>query len=236
MNYFTFNNRNSLLDLNLGIVGNSTRPRPQEIIEREQVEGRRKGSLVYKTGAYKDLIVDRKLRLLTFNDYEIETLKIMNWLSDIEDNRLILKDYPQKCYRVKYAEVGNFEDYRGGNVDFDVSFVCEPFIYNTNEQELTLTNGELIFNDGFLASEPVIKLDLPQNTQSISINVGPKTIQLNGVKGTVIIDSQIPRAICEGIEIKTIGGFPALEIGKNIISWTGTVNKFSLSKNLVYRG
>ncbi len=236
MNYFIFNNKNSFEDMKIGIIGNSIRVKPKEKIEKEEIEGRKLGSLVYKTGNYEDIILSRKLRLLTFEDYEEETFKIVNWFTNIEDNRLIFKDYPQKCYKVKYVEFGDFEDYRGGNVDFEVKFICEPFIYSSIDEEIEVTNRELILNDGFLPAEPLITLELPSTTQTISITIGAKTIQLDNVKGNVIIDSQTPRVICEGVEIKTIGDFPVLTEGYNIISWVGNINKFTMKKNLLYRG
>lgn len=234
MNYFILNNKNSLFDMNIGIIGNSTRPRPQEVVEKEEVEGRKQGSLIYKTGAYKDIIIKRKLRLLSFNNYEVETLRIMNWLTNIEDNRLIFKDYTEKCYKVKYVEIADFEDYRGGNVDFDATFHCEPFLYNTNEPDISISNGDLILNDGFIEADPTIKLVLPSTPGNIQITIGSKSLTLNNVKGEVIIEPQ--RAICEGIEVRTIGEFPVLTEGYNIVSWVGNINSFKINKNLLYRG
>lgn len=236
MNYFIFNNKNSLEDMNLGIVGNSIRPRPQEVTEVEEVEGRKQGALVYKTGSYKDLVIKRKLRLLSFNNYEVETLKIMNWLTNIEDNRLIFKDYKEKCYKAKYVIISDFEDYRGGNVDFDVTFYCEPFLFNTNELDIEVLNGGSIFSDSDLEAEPTIKISLPAIEGNIQVSIGSKSLTINNVKNELIIDCQLQKAICEGIEVKTIGDFPTITQGYNTISWIGTVNSLKINKNSIYRG
>lgn len=236
MNYFIFNNKNSLEDMNLGIVGNSIRPRPQEVTEVEEVDGRKQGALVYKTGGYKDLVIKRKLRLLKFDNYEVETLKIMNWLTNIEDNRLIFKDYKEKCYKVKYVIVSDFEDYRGGNVDFDVTFYCEPFLFNTNEPDIQVLNGDFIFSDSDLEAEPIIKISLPATQGNVQVSIGSKSLTINNVKNELIIDCGLRKAICEGIEVKTIGSFPIITQGYNILSWVGTIDSLKINKNLIYRG
>lgn len=236
MNYFIFNNKNSLEDMNLGIVGNSIRPRPQEVTEVEEVDGRKQGALVYKTGGYKDLVIKRKLRLLKFDNYEVATLKIMDWLINIEDNRLIDKDYKEKCYKVKYVTVSDFEDYRGGNVDFDVTFYCEPFLFNTNEPYIEVLNGDFVFSDSDLEAEPIIKISLPATQGNIQVSIGSKSLTINNVKNELIIDCGLQKAICEGIEVRTIGSFPTITQGYNILSWIGTVNSLKINKNLIYRG
>ena len=149
---FVFNNKNSFEDMNCIVVGQLTLPIVREEIELIEIEGRKGGSLTERTGNYPALVIGTKLRLVNMEDYKIKIRELTKWLNDIEDNRLYFIDNPMKCYKVKYVEFTEIQGRNTQEANFSVKFICNPFIYYTNEQmQVVEKNGDNIYNDGFIA-------------------------------------------------------------------------------------
>lgn len=239
INSFWFNGRNSL-SFGIGIIEKVEYPIIQEEIELIPVEGRKKGSLIRRTGNYKDIEFDLNLKIFDIKRYKDRQREVNLWLNYIKDNRLFFEDYKEKCYKVKNVICNRISDEKHANAVLQTTFNCEPFLYKTEESWQTITNNYDLFYIGDLETNPNIKLTLPTYVQNISIVINDEELQLKTVNDFVYIDSHlIVDKNNQSISKKTFGNlreFLKLKNGYNKISWTGNINKFEILNNTIFVG
>ena len=237
---FTFNNKHNFEDMDCMIVSPIAFPVAIEEVEEEVVGGSIIGALTRRTGTYNDITIKVALQLMNINtyeeDYKEKIQEITEWLFDISDNRLIFDDNTERCYLVKRVEIDDFEDYKKFYSRFTVSFICQPFLKYSYETMKEIVNGQLIYNNGSIESKPYIELELPSEVANIQITVNDDTFQINNASGNVTIDCLLLNCRNEEGNLRTIGEFPALKKGNNTITWTGTINKFKIKNNFMFRG
>ncbi len=239
MNNLYFNNKSAFDDFDLVVVNAIEYPFVQEIIEKIDIEGNKNGYLTVKTGQYKEMRVSVTFRLIKMDNYKNRMREINLWLNDIEDNCLFFDDYREKCYKVKVCNINPIKDLNFTSADFGVEFELFPFVFKNDEYYQTVENNSEIYYEGDIESEPIIKLQLTNSEQNISLLIGNQEIQLRNVKGTVIINSEkklITDETKRSLSKRMIGNFPILNKGKNNISWSGNINEFSIFKNTIFKG
>lgn len=237
---FTFNNKHNFEDMDCMIVSPIAFPVAIEEVEEEVIDGSIIGALTRRTGTYNDITIKVALQLMNINtyeeDYKEKIQEITEWLFDISDNRLIFDDNTERCYLVKRVEIDDFEDYKKFYSRFTVSFICQPFLKYSYETIQEIINGQLIYNNGSIESKPYIELELPSEVANIQITVNDDTFQINNASGNVTIDCLLLNCRNEEGNLRTIGEFPTLKKGNNTITWTGTINKFKIKNNFMFRG
>lgn len=237
---FTFNNKHNFEDMDCMIVSPIAFPVAIEEVEEEVVDGSVIGALTRHTGTYNDITIKVALQLMNINtyeeDYKEKIQEITEWLFDVTDNRLIFDDNTERCYLVKRIEIDDFKDYKKFYSRFTVSFICQPFLRYSYETIKEIVNGELIYNNGSIESKPYIELELPSEDSNIQITVNDDTFQINNASGNVTIDCLLLNCTNEKGNLRTIGEFPTLVKGNNTITWTGTINKFKIKNNFMFRG
>lgn len=239
MNNLYFNNKSAFDDFDLVIVNAIEYPFVQEIIEKIDIEGNKNGYLTVKTGQYKEMRISVTFRLIKMDNYKNRMREINLWLNDIEDNRLFFDDYREKYYKVKVCNISPIKDLHFSSADFNVEFELFPFVFKNDEYYQVVENNSEIYYEGDIDSEPVIKLELTESEQSVSLFIGEQEIQLKNIKGTVIINSEkklITDEAKRSLSKKMVGNFPTLKRGKNNLSWSGNINKFSMFKNTIFKG
>ena len=106
--YFYFNNN---ISDDLGIVLSEIPVLPFVSEEIKQVEvGGMFGTLTKRTGKYKDLLITLECSLLDIENYYEVIRNVNNWVNFIEDNKLILSDNLDKCYKVKKVVLGDIKN------------------------------------------------------------------------------------------------------------------------------
>ena len=138
-----------------------------------------------------------------------------------------------------YARIANqisFEKILRGNPhrSFAVNFRCKPFWYQENVESVTLTaSTSTVTNPGSVYSEPVITV---YGTGDITLMVGTDIVELEGVSGSITLDSELREAYSgtTGLNSAMSGEFPVLKPGQNAISWSGDVTKVEISPNWRY--
>lgn len=230
---FIFNKRNSFDDMGLAVLKGVEDPITEEEVENIPVERRKNGSLTRRTGNYKDLIVTRTVKLLDMEDYEVKKRKLNKWFDEIVDNRLVFENQPNKAYIVKNVKIGSLKRTEYHYSSFDITFVCEPFIKDRNNNFIDVVNGSKILNNGDFESEPDITFT-STTIQNIQISINGRTFQVNAVSGEVKISSSLLQVTGASV-IRTIGDFPSLDIGENTIIYTGNITNFKLKPNKLYR-
>ena len=82
-------------------------------------------------------------------------------------------------------------------------------------------------------SEPVITV---YGTGDITLMVGTIVVELEGVSGSITLDSELQEAYSGTTDMNSAmsGEFPLLKPGMNAISWTGEVSKVEIQPRWRY--
>lgn len=238
MNTIFFNRLNCYEDLSCILLTGYDIPVTCEDIENINVDNRRQGSLTIKTGNYKDLELNLTFRLVNYINLGENIKKIINWISDIKDNRLYFSNRVDKVYLVKNAVISNFKNDNKLFQEFSINFICEPFMAFPVELIEEVNNNSMILNKGDIVSDPILKLTLPSSEQTIQLTINSETLELRNVSNYIEINSQlflVTGAEGESQSIKMYGDFPVLNPGYNSISWNGNIVKFEIQKNTRFK-
>lgn len=236
--YIYFNNLNSYFDLDLAIVNVSNFPTITEDIEEEEVDGRN-GKLTIKKGTYKDIKFQIEFRLKNRKTKSLDVWEkldmIEEWFSNIENNMLYFSFRPNRCFKVKVAKMSDKTRKFNHFGNFEVDFICEPFMYDPYESIMTLDKFTNLKYSGSIEGECYMKI---YGTGNIQLTINNETIQINNVNEYVELDSKLlecrnPDGSSKSIDM--IGYFPILIKGTNNISWEGNVSKIDLLPRTAYK-
>ena len=120
------------------------------------------------------------------------------------------------------------------NRAFTVNFRCQPFWYQENVPEITVTtSGTFVTNPSSVYSEPVITV---YGSGEITLMVGMTIMELDGITDSITLDSPLVEAYQGVVSMNSCmsGDFPTLLPGQNAISWTGNVTKVVIQPNWRY--
>jgi predicted phage tail component-like protein len=217
-----FNNSTSL-DLNLFLEDYPSIPISNEEYEEVQVEGRN-GSLYINKGTYEDKKIPFTFTILS-SQIDIDFEKVYTWLTEIQDNRLIF-GRQDRCYRVKKVLFSNLKKEFRSIGQFEIIFICEPFMQNLEPTSYEISSSGFKFNyEGNAPSEPYLKV---YGNGNIQLTINGETMQINNVSNYVEIDSnllQVRNLDGTSKDNDTLGDFSLFSKGENTISYIGTVTK-----------
>lgn len=226
-------NRDRSLNLNLFLENYPSIPIANEEYEEVQVEGR-SGNLIINKGTYPDKKIPFTFTILSPR-IEINFEKVYEWLTEIEDNRLIF-GRSDRCYKVKKVIFGNIQKEFRSIGEFDITFLCEPFTQDLERTVLELTSSGFKINyTGNAPGDTLIKV---YGTGNIQLTINGETIQINNVNNYVEIDSDLLQVRNQDKTSKdndTSGDFILLEKGINTISYTGNVTKIVIEYTTKYK-
>lgn len=226
-------NLNRSLNLNLFLENYPSIPIANEEYEEVPVEGR-SGNLIINKGTYPDKKIPFTFTILSPR-IEIDFEKVYEWLTEIEDNRLIF-GRSDRCYKVKKVIFGNIQKEFRSIGEFDVIFLCEPFT-----QDLTKTVHEITssgFKINYMGNAPGDTLIKVYCNGNIQLIINGETMQINNVNNYVEIDSDLLQVRNQDGTSKdndTLGDFVLLTKGENIISYTGSVTKIVIEYITKYK-
>lgn len=230
---FYFNNRYCFTDMNVLVSKSIEFPLSNEEVEEIPVEGR-SGNLTRKKGTFKDKLISLEISILATNEGIWGLAEnVEEWLTNIEDNRLIFSDRKDKAYRVKRVEIGNILNELTVQGSTKFNFICEPFLTYTNEKQVNITNYTNIRYEGNIKSEPLLEL---WGSGNISLTINNDVFTVKNVNGYVKIDTRVGKCVdSQGNELENDGGFPTLLKGNNSISKTGNITKILLTPRTSFR-
>ncbi|MDU8967477.1 MAG: phage tail family protein [Clostridium sp.] len=226
-------NGNRSLNLNLYLENYPSIPISNEEYEEIQVEGR-SGSLIINKGTYPDKKITFTFTILS-PQIDIDFERIYEWLTEIEDNRLIF-GREDRCYKVKKVNFKDIQKQFRTIGEFDVTFLCEPFTQDLEKTVHEITSsGYKIYYNGNAPGDTLIKV---YGTGNIQLTVNSETMQINNVADYVEIDSDLLQVRNKDKTSKdddTSGDFILLEKGINAISYTGNVTKIIVEYTTKYK-
>ncbi len=137
--------------------------------------------------------------------------------------RLELPSRPDGYYEARVVNQIQFAKILRGNTPrtFTVNFRCKPLLrLYSGETEQEVTSGSFLLNPTGVQAKPLISIT---GSGDITLLVGTRIIQLNGIEDGITLDSELQEAYY-GNELKNTqmtGEFPLLGLGNTAISWTG---------------
>ena len=225
--YINFNNNNSLNDFDLVIVDMENIPIPNEVIEYDN-------GYTIRTGEYEPIEIPIIFRSKNAKSIIDNKINIIDWLTSIDDNKLIFSFMSDKYYIVKNITIENIvRNYNRYNT-IETVFLLEPFKYEI-ESPIYLSNSTNLYYQGTAPGECNIKI---YGNGNIQLTINDDTVQINNVNQYVELDSKFLLCLNLDKTSKTkdmIGNFPILDKGKNKISWTGNVSKVEILPRTAYK-
>ncbi|WP_283718941.1 distal tail protein Dit [Clostridium perfringens] len=230
MFYFIFNNKKNT-DLGIQVVKRPNIPIPERNIELKSLKGR-DGSLTRDYKTYNDIKISLSLNFISGeNDFINKGAEIVDWLYNINDNKLIFSDNDKFYYKVKKIECKDIERSLKVIGKFIVTFVCDPYKYYLENNDIEITNSMKI-NSPILVvdSEPIISIS---GTGNINLIINDKRTVLENVDESLIINSSILECYKgkESLNYKMSGEFPILKRGENIINIEGNIKNIKIKPN-----
>jgi predicted phage tail component-like protein len=228
MNFITLNGIRS--DSVKGLLISELPPvvKPQQRTEIEEIDGR-DGDIVTKLGysAY-----DRTMLIGLHGDFDIDD--VIRFFDSEGD--AIFSNEPDKLYKYQILDDIEFERlirFRKAKVSFHV----QPFKYSAVERIKTI-NAEIedsfrVLNSGNTVARPRITIT-GSGTINLSLNNHQMFVINLGDEGYITIDTEEMNAY-KGSVLKNrlvTGNYDnfALNLGMNVISWTGDVDAVSIEK------
>lgn len=226
MSYIFFNNLSSnTLDLKIENIPTI----PSTIIEYETiiVDG---GENLTKIKGFKDIEISFNF-VYKANEEEFFMKKavIDNWLLSSKSKYLNYSMDNQNTYYVKEIKISETKTTTKIVRRFTVTFTCNGLKYITKgllTRDVTL-NGSFLDNLGTYESKPILKI---HGSGTITVNVNNISFSIKDVIDYVTIDTTIKECYKDNINLgkNMAGDWPVFSIGKNIISWIGTVSKIEI--------
>lgn len=137
-------------------------------------------------------------------------------------------------YKIRQLALDNPENlFRGEKIRYNLNFKLAPFRYFAENSAISLTqNGGTVQNNGTRYSKPIFEI---VGTGDISINVNGKNFEIKGLSDSqkIIVDSSkyITYSGSELFHNRTVGQYPFLNVGENVVSWSGNVKNVEISRN-----
>lgn len=226
-------NDNTSLNLNLFLENYPSIPISNEEYEEVRVEGR-SGSLYINKGTYEDKKIPFTFTILSPR-IDIDFERVYIWLTEIEDNRLIFSRN-DRCYRVKKVLFSDLEKEFRSIGQFEVTFICEPFMQDLEPAIYEISSSGFKFNyEGNAPSEPLIKI---YGNGNIQLTINNETMQIKNVTNYVEIDSklmQVRNTDGTSKDNDTLGDFILFAKGENSINYTGAITKIIVEYTTQYK-
>ena len=214
-----FNRKDCYEDLNILLKEPIYLPPNSEEIETISIEDRN-GSLTRKKGTFPDRSLDITFVLPHLNKNEMyeKIEEILDWLENIEDNKLVIRE--DRYYIVKSVSYGDITTQALRFYEITITLTLKPFAYDLNEKETTITSSKILNNLGNVYSEPILTIEPKTAITNFTITINNKDFKIvDTVNETVTIDCELKKCISNNLNINTSGDYPILEKGKNIITF-----------------
>lgn len=186
------------------------------------------GSIIEELG-YESY--DKTIKIGLTRNFDID--EVINYFNG--EGKLILSNESDKYYKAKIIEQIDYERLLRFRTA-DIKFRVQPFKYSNEESKKTfdITNETSInvYNNGNLASKPIVRITGSGTIEFKQEGVSIFSYTFPTDDTYVDIDSEKQDAYV-GTTLKNrsmLGEFPTLKVGKNVISWSGTISKIEISQ------
>lgn len=227
MNFFVYDGKNSQ-DLGLLISGEKTYNSPSRDVTTVSIPGR-SGDLIIDNGRYNNIEISYTVSFR--KDVPEKTRALKAWLLSNAGYRRLEDTYQPEYFRL--AAISNSTEFEISINRYGMAeliFNCNPFLFSKGgEQTVTIpVSGGRIYNPEYFESQPTITVY--GNGDGV-LSVNNVNYNLSSIDGYVTINSDVG-LVYKGTENKnsTVNfiEFPTLQVGENIIDWTGGITKVEI--------
>lgn len=227
MNFFVYDGKNSQ-DLGLLISGEKTYNSPSRDVTTVSIPGR-SGDLIIDNGRYNNIEISYTVSFR--KDIPEKTRALKAWLLSNAGYRRLEDTYQPEYFRL--AAISNataFEISINRYGTAELIFNCNPFLFSKGgEQTVSIpASGGRIYNPEYFESQPIITV---YGNGNGVLSVNNINYNLSDIDGYVTINSDVG-LVYKGTENKnsTVNfiEFPTLQVGENIIDWTGGITKVEI--------
>lgn len=161
----------------------------------------------------------------------------------INGQTLQLSTYPDVYFKIitmNVTETSGTADNR--RINYHLSFTLKPFRYGLDNNWITLESGDTVENVGTWYSKPIIELIKPNGDITITINnvdyelkgfISDSSSEVTPLEMVYVDTSRL--IVYLGNNTLIVGAdngrLPQLEVGENVISWTGEVQSVRIRTN-----
>lgn len=227
MNFFVYDGKNSQ-DLGLLISGEKTYNSPSRDVTTVSIPGR-SGDLIIDNRRYNNVEISYTVSFR--KDVPEKTRALKAWLLSNAGYRRLEDTYQPEYFRL--AAISNataFEISINRYGTAELIFNCNPFLFSKDgEQTVSIpASGGRIYNPEYFESQPIITV---YGNGNGVLSVNNINYNLSDIDGYVTINSDVG-LVYKGTENKnsTVNfiEFPTLQVGENIIDWTGGITKVEI--------
>ncbi|MEG1185320.1 MAG: phage tail family protein [Eubacterium sp.] len=164
-------------DIVVKLLGTIKIPTPQKRYDTITIPGR--DGLLYEEDAYDDIEIPLDLEVQDIDTHADALDVVKNWLRNITDNRLSFWFDEKNFYRVNQVELKDFERKYERYGVFSVTFICEPYRYQTaSDTAIGLTD---ILQNNYATSKPIYIITGP----------GACTLTINGKSVSLMVEGEL---------------------------------------------
>lgn len=225
--YIFYNNINSN---DLGLIIENTPEVPTSNFNYDEIEIDGGENLTLNNG-FSD--IELKIDFAYFaepEEYLIKKQRIDNWLLGDVNKYLIYSLDDFSSYKVKKISIDNTTTTSRCLRHFTVTFTCAGLKYlSSGLKPIPLTSSGIELNNfGLHESKPLLKI---YGSGNVIVNINNNSFTVKNISNYVVIDSELKECYKDSANMgkNMTGDYPILSIGKNTISWTGTVTKIELT-------
>lgn len=227
INFFVYDGKNSQ-DLGLLISGEKTYNSPSRDVTTVSIPGR-SGDLIIDNRRYNNVEISYTVSFR--KDVPEKTRALKAWLLSNAGYRRLEDTYQPEYFRL--AAISNataFEISINRYGTAELIFNCNPFLFSKGgEQTVSIpASGGRIYNPEYFESQPIITV---YGNGNGVLSVNNINYNLSDIDGYVTINSDVG-LVYKGTENKnsTVNfiEFPTLQVGENIIDWTGGITKVEI--------
>lgn len=221
--YFTFKGINSL-DMGVVMLKAPSIFKPAKKVNEIEIAGRN-GILHEDTNAYENYTKEAECYVMDRSRID----DVCAWLNGYGE--VIFSSEPDKVYRAFIKNQIPFNNILLNFNDFLVQFDCFPFKYSVNHkgEEMSLTTGTTIYNQGSTYSEPIITI---YGMGNVTLTINDINYSLTDIDGYITINSEM-QEVYKGTTNKNNSfsdmEFPRFAVGANTIGWTGNVTRVEIN-------
>ena len=227
-NYIELNGQNSNEITGLLIQSLPPISQPKIRTNIEEIDGR-DGDIITKLGysAY-----NKEISIGLYGDYDVDD--VIAYFTNNQSGKVTFSNEQDKYYNYEILDEIDFERlirFKTATVTMHI----QPFKYS-NEQGIKTFNiseetSVTIYNNGNYKSKPIIKITGSGTIEFKQEGIAVFTYTFPTDDTYVVIDSDKQDAYVGSIlkNRNMDGEFPILKVGKNVLSWTGTITKIEVS-------
>lgn len=154
--------------------------------------------------------------------------EIFQWLDGY--GKLRTEFDPGGYFKAEIIQLIESDKLAGLTDGMQVTFKINPgfFFLDSGDVPITLTAPGTIFNPGTIGSEPLIRI---VGSGNITLSINGRVMTFTGVETFLDIDPEITPSVFknnENVGEKMVGDLPYLDVGNNIITWTGSVTEINI--------